>query len=224
MWVSLNEVEQTSMMAARGAGYAFSLAGEAGSAARWLAMRGLPFLEPLCTGVLSQMHRLESFTSARQVGSSYGPTDVSRRFGPISVLTALLDGALGLPTGTEELSIRSLAAPALVLPVLARLSKSYDRPLLVRWPGVAVECRAGFVLVDDARSAALGATHCDWLVVSRMALPFAKAEEANCLRHHGANVDETHWRELRHLANRTYTPESETVRRRGAGAGFIDNE
>lgn len=224
MWVSLNEIEQTSLKAARGAGYAWGLAEETGASARWLAMRGLPFLQPLTAGVLKQMHRLESFDSARPVGSSHGPVEAANRLGPISVLTALSDELLTLPQASGELSLRALASPVLVLPALARLSKRYGRPLLVRWPGVALECRAGEIGADDGGRAGLQTTLADWFTVSRLAASSDATAPAENLRHQGAEVVETQWRELTAFASRTYVPESETSRLRGAGAGLTDND
>ena len=224
MWVSLNEIEQTASKGARGAGYGWGLAEEAGAAARWLAMRGLPFLQPLTMGVLKQMQRLESFDSARRIGSSHRPVETANRLGPISVLTALSDELLLLPPLTGELSIRALAAPVLVLPALARISKRYDKPLLVRWPGVAIDCRAGTLTVDDAGRAGLQAVLADWFTVTRLtAAPIANQAVPN-LRHQGADVNENQWRELTAFACRMYIPEAETSRLGGAGTGRTDND
>ena len=221
MWVSLNEIESTALKASRGAGYHWGLAEEAGQAARWLAMRGLPWLKPLTAGVLRQMFRLESFDSAQQVGTSYGPTDSARRMGPISVLTALSDETLTLPQGSGELSLRHLAAPVLVLPALARLSKRYDRPLLVRWPGLAIECHAGEIVAGAGSLNGLDVTRVDWLIITKSVM---SAPAVTSLRHQGAEVDTMTWSELTDFANRTYVPEGETSRLRGAGAGLTDND
>ena len=221
MWVSLNEIESTALKASRGAGYHWGLAEEAGQAARWLAMRGLPWLKPLTAGVLRQMFRLESFDSAQHVGTSYGPTDSARRLGPISVLTALSDETLTLPQGSGELSLRHLAAPVLVLPALARLSKRYDRPLLVRWPGLAIECHAGEIVADAGSLNGLDVTRVDWLIITKSVM---SAPAVTSLRHQGAEVDTMTWSELTDFANRTYVPECETSRLRGAGAGLTDND
>ena len=224
MWVSLNEIERVSLKAARGAGYGWSLAGEASAAVRRLAMRGLPFLQPLVVGVLGQMHRLESFDSAHRIGSSVGPSHGSRRLGPISVLTALSDEVLTLPKGSEELSLRAIAAPVLLLPVMSRLSRRYDRPLFVRWPGVAIECRNGGLDAGAASREGLNAALADWFMVSRLPAAVAIAElEAN-VRHQGCDVDETLWHELEGFANRTYVREGETSRLAGAGAGLSDRD
>ena len=224
MWVSLNEIESTALKAARGAGYNWGLAEEAGQAARWLAMRGLPWLKPLTAGVLRQMFRLESFDSAQQVGTSYGPSDPARRLGPISVLTALTGETLTLPQSSGELSLRSLAAPVLVLPALARLSKRYNRALLVRWPGLAIECHAGEVVTDAASLGALDATRIDWLTITRSVALSPVPPFASSLRHQGAEVDTMTWSELASFANRNYVPEGETSRLRGAGTGLTDND
>ena len=224
MWVSLNDIEQASQKAARGAGYGWGLAEDVGGAARWLAMRGLPFLQPMTTGVLKQMARLESFDSARQVGSSFGPVESSNRLGPISVLTALLDETLVLPQGSGELSLRALAGPILLMPALARLSKRYDRPLLVRWPGAAIECRSGELTYETVSRSGLNAAAADWFSVTRLnAAPVASPQVQN-VRYQGADVDENHWWELTTFANRGFVLEGETTRLRGAGSGLTDGD
>ena len=224
MWVSLNEIETAAVKASRGAGYHWGLAEEAGDAARWLAMRGLPWLKPLTTGVLRQMFRLESFDSAVKIGSSYGPTDAARRLGPVSILTALSDETLALPNGEGEVSLRHLAAPVLLIPTLARLSKRHNRPLFVRWPGVTIEAIGGEILAGDSSQAGLETTRTDWLTLSRSKAATAGAGPGAGLRHQGCHVDEATWAELNTFANRSYVPEGETSRLRGAGAGQTDTD
>ena len=223
MWVSLSEIERASLKAARNAGYGWSLAEAAAGSARWLAMRGLPFLNPLAAGVLSQMARLESFETARQAGSSFGATLNGNQLGPISVLTAFEDGAVALPPAGGEVSLRGLAAPVLVLPTLARLSRRHDAALLVRWPGVAAECVDGEVACETDCRAALDTPSADWWTVSRIRAA-GTAKPAASLRHQGADVNAALWRGLLALANRAYLPEGETARLRGAGAAYTDNE
>jgi len=224
MWVSLNEIESTALKAAHSAGYAWGLAEEAAGAVRWLTMRGLPFLQPLTLGVLKKMQHLESFDSACQIGSSFGPTDRSRRLGPISVLTAFSDERLPLPNGSGEVSVRALAAPVLTLPALARLSRRHDRPLLVRWPGMAVECRNGDIRIESSDPTGLNCLCADWFAVSRLTASLIPLHPAAQVRHHGAELDLTLWQELQALANRNFVPEGETSRLGGASAGASDRD
>lgn len=224
LWVSLNEIESTAVKAARRAGYGWGLAEEAGRSARWLAMRGLPWLKPLTEGVLKQMHRLESFDSATRNGSTFGPSAPNRRLGPVSVLISLTDEVIPLPPPGAELSWRNLAAPVLVLPALARLSKRFDRPILVRWPGVALDCRNGDVFLDDEARAGLAATAVDWLTVTRDLGPAALRGGTSSLRHHGEDVNPVQWAELLAFAEQRFVPEGETTRMPGAGSGYTDAE
>ena len=223
MWVSLSEIEQASLKAARNAGYGWSLAEAAARSARWLAMRGLPFLNPLAAGVLTQMARLESFETAKQIGSSFGPTLNGNRLGPVSVLTAIDDGRVPAPAADDEVSMRALAAPVLLLPALARLSRQHGAELLVRWPGVVADCVDGEVACHPASLPALGTPFADWVAISRLR-PGEAATPAASLRHQGAEVNAAQWRGLLALANRAYLPEGETARLRGAGAAFTDND
>jgi Protein of unknown function (DUF3726) len=224
MWVSLTEIETSAQRAARGAGYSWGLAEEAGQAARWLAMRGLPWLRPLSRGVLQHMAQLESFDSARLQGSIYGPSGPGRCLGPISVLMALSDEMIALPHAGAELSFRALAGPILILPVLVRLSKRFDRPLLVRWPGVAIECRGGEAFCEAASLNVLESGVADWVTVGRATARSSTNGPHSSVLHQGAEVEDHMWRELQSVARRTYVPESDTSRRRGAGTGLTDND
>lgn len=224
MWVSLNEIEATAVQAARGAGYSPGLARQAAGAARWLAMCGLPFLRPLTNGVLKRMHELESLDSARQTGSSFSPNLEGHSLGPISVFTALSDGLLPLPNDDGELSFRHIAAPVLLLPALCALSRRLEQPLLVRWPGAAVECRMGEAAIEPAYRPALNSLGADWLALSRLTGGADGANRLANLRHQGAELDGEPWRTLKALAGRTYICEAETSRQRGMGAGFTDRD
>lgn len=224
MWVSINEVQSTCLKAARNAGYPWGLAEEAAAAARWLAMRGLPFLEPLGSGVLTQMHRLESLSSARRIGSSFGPSNPSRRLGPISVLTALADEHLAPNLAVAEVSFRSLAAPIFIVPILAKLSRRHEQPLLVRWPGVALECRSGEIAMDGRCQSGLDCAFADWVSVAKSPNLAVEARPNGILLRQGAELDSDRWRDLKALSDRDYVPEGETVRLQSSEAGLIDND
>lgn len=222
IWVSLNEIESSAVKAARCAGYGWGLAEEAGRSARWLAMRGLPWLKPLTEGVLKQMHRLESFDSAERNGSTFAPSAPHRRLGPISVLIALTDEVIPLPPPGAELSWRNLAAPVLILPALARLSKRFDHSIMVRWPGVALHCRNGDVILDDEARPGLSATAVEWLTVTRDVGPALLRGALSSLRHQGEDVNAVQWGELLAFAEQRFVPEGETTRMPGAGSGNTD--
>ena len=222
MWVSLNEIETTVLKSARGAGYSWGLAEEAAAAARWLAVRGEPWLRPLTHGVLRQMHRLESIESAVQQGTAIGPSDPTRCLGPVSLLTALGDELITLPHAGGELSLRSLAAPILIMPTLARLSKRFDRTLLVRWPSVALECRAGEIFAAAAGRGGLDSVAADWVNLAWATGQSTELAGASTLRHQGAEVDDALWRQLSEFGHRNFVAESETARVRGSGAGLSD--
>jgi hypothetical protein len=137
---------------------------------------------------------------------------------------SLLDEVIPLPPPGAELSWRNLAAPVLVLPALARLSKRFDRPILARWPGVALECRNGEVFLDDEARAGLSATAVEWLTITREIGPVALRGAPSSVRHQGEDVNPVQWRELLALAEQTYVPEGDTMRLPGAGSGHNDTE
>ena len=117
---SLGEVQVLTVKAARGAGYSWGLAEEAGYALRWLAARGMPGPAALA-GLLGGACAAE------------GPCPRC----PLAQGAAMAD--LGeLPS--ERFALRY---PLLLVPFAARLAQ----PVTLRWDGAAVSVSQGEVMV-----------------------------------------------------------------------------
>ncbi|MEZ5773686.1 MAG: DUF3726 domain-containing protein [Hyphomicrobiaceae bacterium] len=206
MHVSLNEVENTALKAARGAGSPWGIAEEAGRASRWLAARGLPWLAPL-TAMLEA--RLASPVTAH--------ADC-----PILAGTRIVD-VWPLRGGAAPALPKAIRAPLLLVPFLAQASES-GVPVAVSWPGVVAHLIDGALQPEVADMAALAAE--GPLAAAITVGAAAQIHGAAVLkpRTGGAEVEPQLFDRLRGLAARTYVPESEQSKLKGAGAGLLDND
>lgn len=196
MSLSLNEVAAQARKAARGAGYSWGMAEEAGRAARWLCAQGLDG----CGLLLAALRRADTG----------GPGAC-----PLAAGVMLSDGAAAL--STASLAYRSVVAPALILPFAAGAAQALDRPVTVAWEGVeAVTDGTALSLAASGDAVLSGATD----VTIRQGGTFA-APRAVCGR---ATPEPETWVALTALAERTHAPVTDGSRLRGAGAGLSDND
>ncbi|MEM8793549.1 MAG: DUF3726 domain-containing protein [Pseudomonadota bacterium] len=210
--VSFSEIDAMGRKAARGAGYAWGLAEEAGRAARWLSAHGLP-------GVVALARVLRE--SDGRTGAPRLEAGVWQASGgalcPIQLGAALSDYAGGLVPGMRE-EAGAVRVPLLLLPFLAwsaqalRVHMSLDLEGervfvspegLVDRPGLAV-------LMEPARRLSLSLE--------------AGSGEVRIADRSGEQVPRAVWVELGLLAARTYVPASDASRLSGAGAGTLDND
>jgi hypothetical protein len=212
--LSLGELETTARKAARGAGYPWGLAEEAGRAARALAEIGLDgarLLRALVDAVAPRPQqslvpaRLDSIWAAEE-----GPLC------PIRVGATLCDLARSLPEG--GMAISRVLVPGLFLPFAADAARIRDAPVTLSWRGGIVGIgpeglprASGVLKLADAAEADL------FLHPGGMALPAAPRETR-------ARPDQAAWDAILALAHRTYAPATEASRLSGAGAGLSDND
>ncbi len=201
MIVSLNEVEMTALKAARGAGYSWGLAEEAGKAVRWLAerqQRRLDWLAPL-------LAILNERPEPRRCPLTHGAALADD---PVELL------ASGTATWSE------IVAPGLLLPFVVRAARVLGEPLLIEWDGVqfrtssaedAIACRAWYALTRPAVVATTRGAPMPLLAPLRR-------------KSGGVSISTQSWQYLAPFAQRTYVPQSETSRLTGAGAGLNDND
>ena len=191
---SLNEIEALAKKAARGAGYDWGLAEEAGQAVRWLLARGLPGADALLF-----------ICEAKDTGDF---EQCPLRFG-----CALSDGYMSVD-GIEPCEV---TAPLLIVPFLSWTSRRVKTPLSVAWPD------AQFGVSPKGKLRWSGAHLCPKqadITLSKLAITDV---DAVALRHR-AEVDCETFMSLSAFAARTYAPSTEESRASGAGAGLTDND
>jgi len=213
MVLSLPEVEALCIKAARGAGYSWGMAEEAGYAARWLAARGLPGPDIL------QSHLAEFDNKAwASVVPLTGETWCSpsgTNLCPLATGSALADRAT--LAGHVYPKIEGTAYPILLLPFIDRIAKSQQVVLSVRWDRCVVNIGA------DGCEFVEGLEYVTQSPASSVKIAEVKVHPAADTFVMGCSINGQALRQLETLAMRTYVPATEQSRA-GAGAASSDND
>ncbi|MEM7320038.1 MAG: DUF3726 domain-containing protein, partial [Pseudomonadota bacterium] len=124
---SLNEVEATAKRAARGAGYDWGLAEEAGKATRWLCAGGHDGVAELARLLNLGYGGDRKAHSVRDLQQDWQGADL---LCPLCAGSSLSDCATRLLSG--PLKMRRVAVPAIILPFAANVARILDMNILVR--------------------------------------------------------------------------------------------
>lgn len=218
----MNEIEVLSLKAARGAGLPWGLAQEAGWAVRWLEARELPGAETLArlienidldAGGLPRLETLMPDVDILPWRASGGALP------GLMAGIAFLDRAMMIEAN-GELEMVVVKEPLLFLPFAAAASGVSGHPLEVVWAGNRKLVSGGEIvgavpLVEDIEAV-------EYMSVRVVGLmPVAGGPKPGT---GGVAVDDSVLARLDAFAARTYVPESEESRQKGAGAGNIDND
>ncbi|MEZ5870454.1 MAG: DUF3726 domain-containing protein [Nitratireductor sp.] len=212
---SLNEIEATSKRAARGAGRSWGMAEEAGKAVRSLHETGLPGVK-LLAALLHETDNLAETTLAptRLTGVWQAGNN---SLCPIATGATLCDIAAEIAAG-REVTTGPVTWPLLVLPFARALAGMGATAIRLRWADVSVDAlRDGVLLNSDFD--ALFAARAESLTCRRIET-CARASAVQPLH----NVAADDWERLNAFAFRTFAPESEASRRKGAGSSLPDND
>lgn len=222
---SLNQVEQTSRKAARGAGLSWGLADEVGKALRWLhsyGLDGIPVLvEALCRHAQYEYSQLVPVSLCGRWHAKCGVLD------PLAVGASLSDC---LPLlHTTVIQTEMIAYPLLVAGFIGTAAEIEDLAFTLTWPQVRLQCRRGGMKITAEPRAVTTETasfiHCKLSDFAECAeretdLP-AQWQAPHC----GEIVIESAvWNRLEQYMHRTYVEASEASRMAGAGAGLHDND
>lgn len=210
MTYSLGEISALAVKAARGAGYPWGLAHEAGRAVRWCHAQGLDgacALETLLTHV--DERPLSAFAPQLRDGSLVAPLGEAC---PLQFGVALSDHAQGV--SDQPIEVGSLLAPLLVFPFIADAAQIAGGCFRARWD-------AGEAIVSaDGIEMPAGPPRCRaGMIVARC---HDAAPLAGCITR--ADAAPHVMQRLLAFAHRTYAPASEASRLRGAGDGSTTSE
>ena len=210
---SLSEIEGLARKAARGAGFSWGMAEEAGKAVRWLAGIGLPGPEALADFLEAHDHtphaKMRPQDTAMDTWSAEGGVIC-----PISAGAALCDLAQD-DAPSRDIRIVACAHPLLLIPFVRAAAEDGAQSERLVWEG------GEFAFGADVR----GVAHAPLMAVSDAwvehgtndALPLPCCQ----LRY---DLAEAPAARLGTFAARTYAPETEQSRLSGAGAGLTDND
>ncbi len=195
--LSFYETGVLARRATRGAGYDWGLAEEATFAAGWLCDYGVDGAD-----VLSRyLRRVDGQAVASRAVRAWPDSWAGEAFGnsplcPISVGAALSD--FGLPIGVEKVVISKVYAPVLLLPFIANLPAEDGKIWTIEGE---VSDDINPTRVEIIRADATGLSATDSVATDAKKPRYPQKEDAFLLE----------------LAQRTYVPESEASRAKGAG-------
>ena len=208
---SIGEVESLVLKAYRGAGFSWGMAQEAGQAAAYLAMYGLPSVEQFAA-LMSQIdgkRNSQLVPLMHVVGRWSNP---SSKLCPVVAGTAWSDSdqtAIELP-----LVLENVLQPLLLLPFLS----ASEEPLEVTFGDRQYLC--GNRLVSELKPA-----QTSFPAVANVELTCtADTPEDSLPFTRRAIVEEAAVALLSRFAHRTYVPATTASRLAGAGAGLLDND
>lgn len=203
MTLSLNEVEATARKAARGAGFSWGQAEEAGRATRWLCAHGLDGCGTLAALLLRPRHATPQVTGG-QVGAR-------RTLCPLVTGMALADFAHLLKAGPIRMT--PVAHPLVLLPFASTAAVHAGRT-------VTLQSDAFTATTDGSQTALSGQPPSPAAITvtpgGTVAHPLSRATRAT--------PGPADWATLTALAARTHAPATEASRLSGAGAGLSDND
>lgn len=210
MSYSLNEVEATAKRAARGAGYSWGLAEEAGKAARWLCARDLDG----CAALARLLDQFQGDHEADWTPITEGAQwqAAAGRLCPLLTGAAISDRANSLQNG--NVSLEALVEPILLIPFAASCARRLQKVVSIDFSQTNA-VTDGDALSVDGRFPAL-ADEATVTIGGKIATP-----QPQCSR---AKPSPETWQVLNRFAQRTYAPATEESRLTGAGAGLSDND
>lgn len=205
---SLNEVQATAKKAARGAGYAWGVAEEAGAATRALCSQHLDGCHALAA-LLAQIDGQDPVNHApRSVEDVW--TARAEWLCPLMAGATLSDMASRLRDGPQTMA--QVTRPLLLLPFAAAAAEQLGSSVVVTWPGQVVSTD-GRILALDA-TVGLTLPRATQVTVRLGALAGTPSP-----RHSRATPQPDDWSALDALAARLLAPATEASRRLGAGSG-----
>jgi hypothetical protein len=214
MTFALIEVEATAKKAARGAGYSWGMAEEAAKATRWLCAAGIDGVGVLAQ-VLTRVDGSELGTMAP--GALHGDWRAEAgEMCPLMAGAALSDSAVDWAEDGKR--IEMVVAPALLLPFAALAARQLGTAVTVEWNGARA--------VTDGSAASLAVDKDSVLLetAGQVSIRSGGRLDHPLPQQHRASPAETDWAILAKLAHRTYAPDTEESRLKGAGAGLTDND
>jgi len=215
--LSQNETESLCMKAARGAGFSWGLAEEAGFATGWLAARGIDGTAPLLQ-LLEQRSRFPGKAGAPRLTLGYWHCHGSAALCPIATGAALMDTAL-LADGLRgrETRLDTVSMPVLILPFLARTAQTLAMALNIDMQGTRIVAASDGTLDPLPASGLIGQTALAMTIRTIPHLAVGRAKQFIL-----PSISRTVLDGLNTFALQTTVPATE-ISRRGAGSTSRDD-
>ncbi|MEO3415691.1 DUF3726 domain-containing protein [Roseovarius sp. CAU 1744] len=213
---SLNEVEGLARKAARGAGFSWGLAEEAGIATRWLMAMGLPGATALA-GLLTRNDGV-TYTSICPVDTDGRWRARGGTLCPLICGAAICDHAARLAED-KRIELGETAFPLLVLPFAAGAAQLTGKQIEITWPGCAA------TIGPDGKPGLSETTSVETALTAWASIRVTTGGNAGPRRAASrCEIPAAAAKTLAGFAHRTYAPDTPESRLSGAGAGLSDND
>ena len=202
---SFSEIDTTSKRASKAAGFAWGIAEEIGKNMRNLEMFGLPGIKNL--NLYFQKIKKNPTEKLKKIEKKNKPK--SKEFCPIYCGTAFLDNCKKLET-LKLIKFFNVSYPLLFLPFLSRASDVVGKKISVKYE------KSNFLLNFD-RTIFSNNINNDKIVSKAKEISIEFLENNNSF-----SIKE--WKELYKLSEETFVDETDSSKKKGAGAGLTDND
>ena len=202
---SFSEIDITSKRASKAAGFTWGISEEVGKNIRNLEMFGLPGVKNLNL----YLQKIKKNPSAKPKKIEKENKPESKEFCPIYCGTIFLDNCKQLEV-LKSIKFFNVSYPLLLLPFLSRASDIIGKRISVQYE------KNNFLLNFD-KTIFSNKTN-DFKIVSRTKEISIKFLENN----NSFSLEE--WKELYRLSEETFVEETESLKKKGAGAGLTDND
>ena len=207
MIYSLSEIDAQCKKAARGAGFAWGHAEEAGKAARWMAAMQLPGVILLAEYLLKYSKHPEHYQAPSLTGND---SDSNTSLCPLVTGACFCDGLIEFED--YVLRLDQVAYPLLLVRSVAMMSKQRQLTLVLSWEGTRIIFAQGRIQILEQST--LNASQTNQVTCENIV--DGVNEQGQLAGSFGQFVDDLHWQALAELAHHTYVPSTEESR---LGAG-----
>jgi len=202
---SFSEIDTTSKRASKAAGFAWGIAEEIGKNMRNLEMFGLPGIKNL--NLYLQKIKKTPTEKLKKIEKKNKPK--SEEFCPIYCGTAFLDNCKKFET-LKLIKFFNVSYPLLFLPFLSRASDLVGKKISVKYE------KNNFLLNFDKTIFSNNINN-DKVVSKAKEISIEFLENNNSFSH-------KEWKELYKLSEETFVEETDSSKKKGAGAGLTDND
>jgi len=202
---SFSEIDTTSKRASKAAGFAWGVAEEIGKNMRNLEMFGLPGIKNL--NLYLQKIKKNPTEKLKKIEKKNKPK--SKEFCPIYCGTAFLDNCKKLGT-LKLIKFFNVSYPLLFLPFLSRASDIVGKKISVKYE------KNNFLLNFDKTIFSNNINN-DKVVSKAKEISIEFLENNNLF-------SLKDWKELYRLSEETFVEETDSSKKKGAGAGLTDND
>jgi len=202
---SFSEIDTTSKRASKAAGFAWGIAEEIGKNMRNLEMFGLPGIKNL--NLYLQKIKKNPTEKLKKIEKKNKPK--LKEFCPIICGTAFLDNCKKLET-LKLIKFFNVSYPLLLLPFLSRASDVVGKKISVKYE------KNNFLLNFDKTIFSNNINN-DKVVskAKKISIEFLENNNSFSLKE---------WKELYRLSEETFVEETDSSKKKGAGAGLTDND